>query len=104
MTTIPVVRLSDLGALTELGEGGEGTVYACSSFPKDVFKKFLPAIMAELQPQSLQATIEALQAIPPADRDYVAARSTWPHTIVVDGPRFLGYLMARLPDTYYSVP
>lgn len=95
------VEKKSLGSLEELGDGGEGRVYTCSNRPGDVYKEFRTELAAELDRSALERTMGLLDTMTSEHRAVVTRRTAWPHTIVTDRGRFVGFLMPRLGPSYF---
>ncbi len=91
-----------LGVLGDrLGDGGEGEVFVLPSRPGDVYKRFKPAVMSEINEAGLRSTIALLGTFNAADRVHVLERTVWPHTIVKGNGRIVGFLMPGLANEFF---
>lgn len=96
------VEESALGPLGDkLGDGGEGEVFVVPSRPHDVYKRFKPAVMNELSETGLRSTIALLGNFNDVERAHVRERTVWPHTIVKDGGKTVGFLMPGLESEFF---
>lgn len=80
-----------------LARGGEGEVFAVSSPPGTVFKRYLPVALNR-DPQ-LEDRLRAMIAQPPAQwREPQSGHVTltWPTDLVLENGRFAGFLMAAV--------
>ena len=95
------VQRSELGELSLLGEGGEGTVYALASSPSIAYKEYTTKSDGWSPNEAgYNALRRALNEMPTDDRELILARTAWPETAVMDGSRFVGILMRRIPETF----
>gem|GEM_PF-1466766 len=95
------VQRSELGELSLLGEGGEGTVYALASSPSIAYKEYTTKSDGWSPNEAgYNALRRALNEMPTEDRELVLARTAWPETAVMDGSRFVGILMRRIPKSF----
>lgn len=102
--SVPTIRRSDLaapGVLTEIGKGGEGTVFDIAGRPDVVYKEYLPRTGLVLNRAALERLIARTADFTDHERKRIASRAAWPTDLVVDGARVTGYVMPRIPDTYW---
>lgn len=77
-----------------LAAGGQGEIFAVTSHPRTVFKRYLPATLAE--DQSLERRLRLMTASRPAHwREAGSGHLTlaWPTDLVLERRRFAGFLM-----------
>jgi len=95
------VQRSELGEMSQLGGGGEGTVYALTSSPSIAYKEYTTKSDGWSPNEAgYNALRRALNDMPTDDRELILARTAWPETAVMDGSRFVGILMRRIPETF----
>lgn len=95
------VQRSELGELSRIGEGGEGTVYALTASPNIVYKEYATKSDGWSPNEAgYNALRRALNDMPTDDRELILNRTAWPETAVMDGSRFVGILMRRIPETF----
>lgn len=99
--TVQRSSLATPGALTEIGKGGEGTVFDVVGMSGVVYKEYLPRTGVILNRGALERLVEFPMELPATDRQRLDARLAWPSDIVLDGDRFCGYLMPRIPDAFW---
>jgi len=88
-------QLVSVGPL--LAKGGEGEVYAVSSPPGMVFKKYLPVAFS--RDPALDDRLRAMVAHPPAQWREPQSQHVslaWPTDMVLENGRFAGFLMAAV--------
>jgi hypothetical protein len=93
--------LSADGPLTELGKGGEGTVFDVAGRPDVVYKEFLPRTGHPPNMKALEELVTMATTFSPADQVIVRSRTAWPTALVMDGPRLVGHLMPRIPVAFW---
>jgi hypothetical protein len=98
---VPVVERADLGALEEIGAGGEGRVYEISRSSDVVYKEYFPNSAFKPDAAALNRLIGKTPEIEGALGRPLSDVASWPHTIVRDGNRFVGFLMARIPERFH---
>jgi hypothetical protein len=94
------VRLGDLGVRAEIADGGQGRVYELPARPGDLFKQYHPHVLADLNAAELRRLIGRPAIMSPSDRQFVTESAAWPHALVVDGGRCVGFLMRQAPDRF----
>lgn len=91
----------DITKLNEIGQGAEGRVFEFVDDPSTVYKEYF---LSSQHPPNLTA-LQHLADLPAkwerADREWISDRTAWPRAAVVDHGRLRGYLMKRIPDTYF---
>jgi DNA-binding helix-hairpin-helix protein with protein kinase domain len=104
MSGAPRVQRADLtadGPLTELGKGGEGTVFDIADRSDIVFKEYLPRSGHEPNLQVLEQLVATPAGFSGAEQTIVESRTAWPTALVMDGIRLVGYLMPRIPAVFW---
>jgi len=98
---VATVEKSRLGALDELGAGGEGTVYRCAAFSDKVFKEFKSAILPEVDEDSLRLLVSFPATLASSDRSHLMSRTAWPTDLVTNRGGVVGYLMPLIPPEFF---
>lgn len=88
--------------LTELASGGEGVVHNIGGQPLLVFKEYKRVVLPKLNVTALEGLASLESRIPAADWALISSRTSWPHTLVYDGNQPVGFLMDRVPDTFWK--
>lgn len=99
--TIQRSALVGAGSLTEIGKGGEGTVFDVAGRPGVVYKEYLPRTGIVLDRGALERLVTLPQSLTASDRQRITDRAAWPTDVVIDGDRVVGYLMPRIPEHYW---
>lgn len=93
------VDLTALSIGAELGDGGQGKVYAVVGVPDVAFKRFHDSAAAGLVPQALDE-LDARAADLRAGGRPVQEWAAWPHTQVTERGRCIGFLMPLVPERF----
>ncbi len=93
--------LSRDGRLTEVGKGGEGTVFDIEGRPDVVYKEYLPRTGLVLNRGAIEDLITVPARFSERHRNRILERTAWPNELVLDGDRVVGYLMPRIPAEYW---
>lgn len=101
MSVINFSQLARPGDLTEIGKGGEGRVYRIASMPGFVYKEFVDFPGHTPSRSALEELMVLLQQMTPAERSWLADRTTWPQTLVLDGNKMKGFLMPIIGQQYF---
>ena len=99
--TIQRAQLAGPGQLSEIGKGGEGTVFDIAGRPDVVYKEYLPRTGLVLNRRALEQLMLSLDEFSEHERKRVLSRAAWPTEVVLEGDRVVGYVMPRIPDTYW---
>lgn len=92
---------SEIGTVTELASGGEGTVYSIAERPGMVYKEYLGDNVGwKPNEAGFNALRRALDGMSPTVRNMVLERTAWPETAVFDSGNFVGVLMRRIPTDF----
>lgn len=91
----------DRAALVEIGRGGEGRVFEFSHDPSTVYKEFHLSSQNPPNTLALNHLINLRSAWTEEERSWIEERTVWPRTAVLDGGRLRGYVMKRIPETYF---
>lgn len=114
MTRTPsdvVIETTDLGKLSRIGRGGQGTVYLLSDTPpfpgaegQYVFKKYRTKLLDESR-HSLATTMPQLILYPDRmslpDQKFVRRHSVWPQALVTENGAAQGILMKLIPEAFF---
>lgn len=92
------VKLSDLGDLIRLDEGGQGIVYRVGNRPGILVKKYLGPINGA----ELRNLVRRPSMMDEKRRELVLASSAWPLQIVVDNGNCVGMTMREAPGDFRS--
>jgi hypothetical protein len=100
------VQLGQLGALTKLAEGGQGTVFEAprvraGSAGKGVYKQYKDVVLRVLQKPHLQALVDLPDRLAASDATLLADRVAWPLAVVFDTGQLTGFVMPRVPEAFY---
>jgi hypothetical protein len=97
----PIVEKSSLAIGELIGDGGEGEVFEIKGQPNNVLKVFKDAVRHELSEAGLIATINIVSSMNSSEQTTVRQKSTWPHTLVRENGRFVGFVMPMLSADYF---
>lgn len=97
---VPQVSLTDLGPMSRIGSGGQGTVFALDEDPRLVYKEYAPRFVDDVDVATLGrfARLAAGDAGP--DAEALLRLAAWPTAIVRKGGVVRGFLMPRVPEQY----
>ena len=107
MTTAgPPVDYSELQVGTELGSGGQGSVFAVEGVLIDhrwtaALKRYSRHITPALDVSALKAIAAFPGTLGADDRLWLYENTAWPVVIVEDNGAVCGFLMRRVPSEYY---
>lgn len=93
------VNLSDLKLGDLIDKGGEGEVWSVANRPNRVFKKYFATNAHEA---GLAGLIAFAATLPPDERRLLDESTAWPTELVMDGGRFVGFLMQRVPAAFFG--
>ncbi|WP_157930573.1 hypothetical protein [Glycomyces xiaoerkulensis] len=98
----PVGR-DELGALTKIGEGGQGKVYRTERFDGVLYKEYLDPSRCDVE--ELERLIRRVRddPMPEGDRELLLASTAWPTAVVAHEGRFSGMLMSEAPERFTGV-
>ena len=94
---VPQVNLSDLGPMSRIGSGGQGTVFGLTEDPNIVYKEYAPRFVDDVDVAALGRFVR-LAAGP--DAEALLGLAAWPTAIVRKGGVVRGFLMPRVPQQY----
>jgi serine/threonine protein kinase len=105
--TRPVIERARLGALTKIGQGGQGVVYRAPN----VKTKFAAAMVYKEYKTQTRGDIDfrALAAMPAlvedslsyAQAERLVSIAAWPCALVEDGGSSTGFVMPAIPDEFF---
>lgn len=88
--------------LEQLATGGEGIVYSVRSQPNVVYKEYKVNVRPTLNVVALEELADLGSRVAPSDWSKISSRTSWPHTLVVDGAHPTGFLMNRIDNRFYK--
>ncbi len=91
----------DITKLNEIGQGAEGRVFEFIDDPSTVYKEYFLSSQSPPNLTALQSLADLPAKWEKADQAWVGTRTAWPQSSVVDHGRLRGYLMKRIPDTFF---
>ncbi|OJF10071.1 hypothetical protein [Couchioplanes caeruleus] len=99
------VDKSALRALTEIGKGGQGRVWATDSVRINqtwsaVYKEYDASVLAGVDVQLLATMVAFVPALDPASGRWLCEQAAWPAALVQDNGTVRGFLMRRLPADF----
>ena len=97
---VPQVNLSDLGPLTRIGSGGQGTVFALTEDPSLVYKEYAPRFVDDVDVTALGRFVQLAAGGAGSDAEALLGLAAWPTAIVRKGGVVRGFLMPRVPQQY----
>lgn len=102
MSAIAYSQVARPGELIEIGKGGEGRVFTIRSMPGMVYKEFVEFPGHTPSRSALEELMNLLQQMTPDERNWLADRTTWPQTLVIDGNKMKGFLMPLIGQQYFK--
>ena len=97
---VPQVSLSDLGPMSRIGSGGQGTVFALAEDPGLVYKEYAPRFVDDVDVATLGRFVRLASGDAGPDAAALVHLAAWPTAIVRKGGVVRGFLMPRVPDQY----
>ena len=88
--------------LDQLATGGEGIVYSVRSKPDVVYKEYKINVRPTLNTLALEGLVDLGATIKADDWMRISSRTSWPHTLVIDGTQPTGFLMNRIEKRFYK--
>jgi serine/threonine protein kinase len=88
-------------SLTEIGQGGEGRVYAFQDNPSLVYKEYHPTAGSPPSSLALKRIIDLPNLCAPDEQAWILDHTVWPLKAVIDGNRLRGYTMRKIPDAFH---
>ncbi len=102
MTTFePRIDLGTLNPGKELGDGGQGTVYALNGSPEFVLKRYKPT--ANPHGNGIDRLVTWRARLSPADRDLIDRCFAWPRSRVIAGRSTVGAILPIIPSRFWVV-
>ena len=102
-----VIERDRLGALTKIGQGGQGVVYGAPNVKTKfaasmVYKEYKAATLAEIDFTAL-AAMPALveESLSYADGERMVSVAAWPCAIVADADGSTGFVMPAIPQEFF---
>jgi hypothetical protein len=95
----PDVDVASLSVGEEIGEGGQGQVYALTGEPSLVLKTYRQQFTSSFYPDALTHLI-GMDDVVTCNGRPVHDWAAWPHARVTDKGRVIGFLMRRVPASY----
>ncbi|MEU1782646.1 hypothetical protein ABZ545_24640 [Streptomyces abikoensis] len=101
--SVPRLRKDQLGPLTKLSQGGQGTVWNAPNIRVNhvwpaVFKEYHGHVRPQLNVTALEAMVAFLGTLPEADGKWIAERTAWPAAVVTDAAEEVcGFVMREVP-------
>lgn len=99
----------DLGRYEKqgLGSGGQGEVFSVPDAPgalsgEYVYKRYRRGVAVDAA--VLETAVEFPSRLPLAERSDLDGRLAWPEALVTDGGRVTGFLMRRVPRSFFLDP
>ncbi|PPA57284.1 hypothetical protein [Micromonospora chalcea] len=101
----PQFDVRSLGALTQLGKGGQGCVYAIDGLRINkewpvVYKEYDPVVCPRLDVAQLRRMVSFVPTLDPATGRWLCEQCAWPAALVTSGPVVRGLLMRRIPADF----
>jgi hypothetical protein len=93
------IDVEHLGALTEIGRGGQGRVFAVAD-SRIVYKEYSAATLPEVNVEALKAAVALITDLGPRTAQDLYARTAWPMATVEREGKLIGFLMRAVPDAY----
>ncbi len=103
----PVIARDRLGALTKIGQGGQGIVYRAPNVKTKfaasmVYKEYKPQTLAEIDFTALAAMPALVEdSLSYAEGERLISMATWPCALVENGSASTGFLMPAIPDQFF---
>jgi hypothetical protein len=101
--TVPRIDLSSLQLGDELGEGGQGRVFAVNGYL--IREQWTAALKVYTAPSVDVTALETIagfhETLNANDRDWLDKKTAWPAVIVVADQAVRGFLMRTVPSEYY---
>ncbi len=99
MTLDAVTTIEDLGPVgSELGKGGQASVFELEDHPELVFKHYRPGL--SIDSDALDELIGWRRGLDDADLKIVDAQTCWPRSRVVSDDQTVGVVFRRAPERF----
>lgn len=101
------IERSKLGALTKIGQGGQGVVHGAPNVKTKfaasmVYKEYKAQTLAEIDFAALAAMPALVEdSLSYAEAERLISIAAWPCAIVEDGGRPTGFVMPAIPDEFF---
>lgn len=100
------IARDQMGALTKIGQGGQGIVYRAPAvrvpFAKSmVYKEYKKTTLASLDVAALMAMPNFLESLPYRDGARLIELAAWPCRVVEDAGAVTGFVMPTIPDEFF---
>src|SRR5271167_1624228 len=105
--TRQVIQRDRLGALTKIGQGGQGVVYGAPNVKTKfaasmVYKEYKPQTLAEIDFSALAAMPALVEdSLPYAEAERLISIAAWPCTMVEDDCTPTGFVMSANPQGFF---
>lgn len=102
-----VIQRDRLGALTKIGQGGQGVVYRAPNVKTKfaasmVYKEYKPQILAEIDFTALSAMPALVeQSLSYAQAERLISIAAWPCALVEDAGKSTGFVMPAIPERFF---
>jgi serine/threonine protein kinase len=102
-----VIERDILGALTKIGQGGQGVVYAAPNVKTKfaasmVYKEYKPSTLAAIDFTALTAMPALVEeSLTYADGERLVSVAAWPCAIVADADGSTGFVMPAIPQEFF---
>lgn len=93
------IDVEHLGALTEIGRGGQGRVFAVAD-SRIVYKEYSATTLPEVNVEALKTAVALITDLGPRTAQDLYARTTWPMATVERDEKLIGFLMRAVPDSF----
>ncbi|HEX2143023.1 MAG TPA: hypothetical protein VHG10_00805 [Glycomyces sp.] len=92
--------LDELGTLTKLADGGQGTVYRAARMPGELFKRYLDP--SQLHVGELKRLIRRIHLDERSQhaRETILRSTAWPTGVVLEDGKHLGMMMPEAPPRF----
>ncbi|HQE15665.1 MAG TPA: hypothetical protein PLD01_11425 [Mycobacterium sp.] len=103
-----VIDVAQLGALTKIGQGGQGVVYRCpqgrTAFaPTIVYKKYRDRTAEDIDFDALAAMPGLLsEQMSNSEAQELISRAAWPCAVVETEGKPSGFVMPAIPDRFFT--
>ena len=105
--TAQVIQRDKLGALTKIGQGGQGVVYSAPNVKTKfaasmVYKEYKPQTHSEIDFTALAAMPSLVeQSLSYAQAERLISIAAWPCALVEDGGKPTGFVMPAIPEGFF---
>src|SRR5271156_5098252 len=105
--TRQVIERDRLGALTKIGQGGQGVVYGAPNVKTKfaaamVYKEYKAQTLSEIDFTALAAMPALVEdSLSYAQAERLISMAAWPCALVHDGATPTGFVMPAIPDDFF---